>query len=235
MVEIRAENLVIEFPIYGSHSRSLKNAALRAATGGVLATDSRDQVVVRAIDGVTFEWRAGDRVGLVGNNGSGKTTLLRAMAGAYEPVQGSLRVEGSVISMLSITLGMEGEATGIENVYMRGVLMGLSKSEIDALTEEVKEFSELGNYIYMPMRTYSTGMMMRLAFAISTSVKADIVLMDEWLSVGDAEFSQKAEARLLKLIENAKILVMATHNLGLVEAVCNRTMHLHQGKIVSHT
>lgn len=232
MSYIYAENLVIEFPIYGSHGRSLKKAAIQIATGGKLATNAKDHVVVRAINGISFEWKAGDRVGLLGHNGSGKTTLLRALAGVYEPVSGLLTINGSVTSMLSITLGMEGEATGIENIFVRGILMGLNKSEIAVLTEEVIEFSELGDYIYMPLRTYSTGMMMRLAFAISTSVKADVILMDEWLSVGDNNFMQKAETRLHRMIDNAKIFVMASHNAAMIEAMCNKVVRLEHGEIV---
>lgn len=235
MSSITADKLVIEFPVYGTSSRSFKKSVISAATGGRLAADARDRIVVRSIDSISFQWKPGDRVGLVGHNGSGKTTLLRALAGAYEPVSGSLVVEGSVVSMLSITLGMEGEATGIENIYMRGTLMGLSKSEVVSLIEEVTEFSELGNYIHMPMRTYSTGMMMRLAFGISTSVKADIILMDEWLSVGDVDFAKKAEERLQSMIGSAKIFVMASHNSGMIEAICNKVMHLEHGKVVSQT
>ncbi len=233
MSSITANKLVIEFPVYGTSSRSFKKSVISAATGGRLAADARDRIVVRSVDSISFQWKAGDRVGLVGHNGSGKTTLLRALAGAYEPVSGSLVVEGSVVSMLSITLGMEGEATGIENIYMRGILMGLSKSEVVSLIEDVTEFSELGNYIHMPMRTYSTGMMMRLAFGISTSVKADIILMDEWLSVGDVDFAKKAETRLQSMVGSAKIFVMASHNSGMIEAICNKVMHLEHGKVVS--
>jgi lipopolysaccharide transport system ATP-binding protein len=233
MSSITADKLVIEFPVYGTSSRSFKKSVISAATGGRLAADARDRIVVRAVDGISFQWKAGDRVGLVGHNGSGKTTLLRALAGAYEPISGSLVVEGSIVSMLSITLGMEGEATGVENIYMRGTLMGLSKAEVGSLIEEVTEFSELGNYIHMPMRTYSTGMMMRLAFGISTYVKADVILMDEWLSAGDVNFAQKAENRLKNMINNAKIFVIASHNPGLIESVCNKVMHLEHGRVVS--
>lgn len=232
MSSITAENMVVEFPIYGAQSRSIKNTAMRAVTGGVLSQDAQDKVVVKALDDISFSWKAGDRIGLVGHNGSGKTTLLRTLTGAYEPSRGKLKIEGSVASMLSITLGMEGDATGIENIYLRGTLIGLKKAELKRLVDEVTEFSELGNYIHMPMRTYSTGMMMRMAFGISTSVTADIVLMDEWLSVGDSDFAEKAEARLQRLVDNAKILVIASHNSALIQKMCNKVMHLEHGKIV---
>ncbi len=232
---VKAEDLVIKFSVYGSRGRSLKNTSLRFATGGRLGTDESDNIVVTAIDNISFEWREGDRIGLVGHNGSGKTTLLRAIAGIYEPVCGSLNVRGSIASMLSITLGMDSEVSGYENIIMRYTVLGIKRSAITQMIDEVIDFSGLGDYIHMPLRTYSSGMSMRLAFAISTSIRADVLLMDEWLSVGDAEFSKKAEARLRKLVDNAKILVIASHSSSLIEMVCNRVVHLEHGKILSHT
>jgi lipopolysaccharide transport system ATP-binding protein len=231
MSRICAKDLVVEFPIYGTRSRSVKNTVIRAATGGVLAKDAADRVVVRAIDHISFDWREGDRVGLVGHNGSGKTTLLRAIAGVYEPIAGMLDVRGGVASMLSLTLGMDPEASGIENIYFRGTVMGLSRREIDAMVDDVCAFSELGQYVEMPMRTYSAGMSMRLAFAISTSVKADIILMDEWLSAGDETFAKKAEGRLKEMVDQAKILVIASHSPDVIRANCNKIVRLDHGRI----
>ncbi len=232
MARVRAERIVVEFPIYGAQSRSLKNTFIRAATGGLLARDAAERIVVRALNGVTFEFRQGDRVGIVGHNGSGKTTLLRVLAGAYEPVSGEIRVEGKIASMLSITLGMDPEATGYENIFMRAAIMGLKPREVPPLVDEICEFSELGDYMDMPMRTYSSGMAMRLAFAISTSVPADVVLMDEWLSVGDASFSEKAQQRLRRLLDQAKILVLASHNEKLIRDNCNKMVRLDHGELV---
>jgi lipopolysaccharide transport system ATP-binding protein len=228
---IEANNLEVSFPIYGTSSRSLKKVTLRALTGGALGVDSNDTVTIKALDNLTFSWKSGDRVGLVGHNGSGKTTLLRALAGIYAPTSGSLQINGTVVSMLSVTLGMEADATGMENIHLRGTLMGYTKKQISNLADEVIEFSDLGDYIYMPMRTYSSGMMMRLAFGISTSVTADILLMDEWLSVGDEQFAEKAEKRLKLLVDRAKILVIASHNPGLIKSLCNKAIHLENGKI----
>jgi len=229
---IRAESLVVEFPIYGAKSRSLKNTMIRAATGGVLAKDAGDRVVVRALDQITFEWKEGDRIGLVGHNGSGKTTLLRAIAGIYEPIGGSILVEGRVASMLSLMLGMEAEATGYENIFLRGATMGLTRAQIEEIVDDVCAFSELGEYIDMPMRMYSSGMAMRLGFAISTSVKADILLMDEWLSVGDEAFAEKSKRRLSELIDRAKILVLASHSPEVIRANCSRVIRLEHGRVV---
>lgn len=225
--------MVVEFPIYGGSSRSIKTTFVRAATGGVLARDAADRVVVRALDGITLDIVEGDRVGLVGHNGSGKTTLLRVMAGSYEPVSGAAEIRGHVAPMLSISLGMEPEATGYENIFMRATIMGMKPREVAPLVEEISEFAELGDYLDMPLRTYSSGMAMRLAFAISTSVTADILLMDEWLSVGDAGFVEKANQRLGRLVDNAKILILASHSLDLVRQRCNRIVYLDHGRIAS--
>jgi lipopolysaccharide transport system ATP-binding protein len=233
MAYVRAEDLGVEFPIYGTKSRSLKNTFIRAATGGRIARDASERIVVRALEGVSFEFRQGDRVGLVGHNGSGKSTLLRVIGGIYEPTTGAMAIDGKVASMLSITLGIDAEATGLENIYLRAAVMGLKAAEARQLVDEIVEFSELGDYIDMPVRTYSSGMQMRLAFAISTSVSADIILMDEWLSAGDAAFSEKAQSRLLGLIEQAKILVIASHDEALIRRNCNRILRLDHGRIAA--
>ena len=232
MSHVLAKDLIVDFPIYGSQSRSLKNTFLRAATGGRLARDAGERVVVRALNGVNFELYEGDRVGIMGHNGSGKTTLLRVLAGAYEPVKGSIVVDGRIASMLSITLGMDMEATGFENIFLRATIMGLKPKQVAPLADEICEFSELGDYIHVPMRTYSSGMSMRLAFAISTSIAADIILMDEWLSAGDASFSEKAQSRLTRLVDQAKILVLASHDEQLIRRSCNKILRLDHGDLV---
>jgi len=232
VAHVLANDVVVEFPIYGAKSRSLKTTLLHAATGGRLGRDAGDRVVVRALNGLSFEFNEGDRVGIVGHNGSGKSTLLRVLVGTYEPVSGSVKTVGRIASMLSVTLGMDMEATGYENIYLRGAIMELNPQQIDALVDEICDFSGLGEYIDMPMRTYSTGMAMRLAFAISTSVAADIILMDEWLSAGDASFSEKAQGRLARLLDQAKILVLASHDEGLIRRTCNKILHLDHGDLV---
>lgn len=232
MARVRAENIVVDFPIYGSKSRSLKNTFIRAATGGALAADAADRVVVRALDGLNFEILEGDRVGIMGHNGSGKTTLLRVIAGAYEPVRGSIEITGRVASMLDIMIGVDWEATGYENVYLRAALMGIRPRDVAPMVNEICEFSELGDYIEMPLRTYSSGMVMRLAFAISTCISADIILMDEWLSVGDPAFREKAQQRLRRMLDQAKILVLASHDEQLIRDNCNRVLRLDHGSLV---
>jgi len=233
MSSIVARNLVVEFPMYWGRSRSLKNTFIRAATGGLLARDAADRVVIQALNDISFEFREGDRVGIVGHNGSGKSTLLRTIAGAYEPVSGTIDVTGKLATMLSITLGMDTESTGYENIFLRAIIMGLTRREIEPLVDEICEFAELGDYIHMPMRAYSSGMSMRLAFAISTCIPADIILMDEWMSVGDAEFSRKSQARLQAMVDQARILILASHDEHLIRKNCNKIMHLDHGKLVN--
>jgi lipopolysaccharide transport system ATP-binding protein len=233
LTAVSARELVVDFPIYGSGSRSLKNTVIRAATGGMLARDAAERVVVRALDGVSFDFREGDRIGIVGHNGSGKTTLLRVIAGAYEPVSGAIETKGRIASMLSITLGMDAEATGYENIFLRAAIMGVKPREVAPMVAEIREFSELGDYIDMPVRTYSSGMWMRLAFAISTCIAADIILMDEWLSVGDPAFREKAQLRLRRLVDQAKILVLASNDERLIRDNCNRIMRLSHGKMTA--
>jgi lipopolysaccharide transport system ATP-binding protein len=233
MPHISAEGICVEFPIWNPSHRSLKNAVLRATTGGRLARESSTRVVVQALSDLSFEFARGDRIGLVGNNGSGKTTLLRVLSGIYEPVRGRLEVSGRVSSLLDLSLGMDHEATGLENIVLRGVLMGLPPVAIQEKVSEIAEFSELGDYLSMPIRTYSSGMLLRLAFAVSTSVAPEILLLDEWLSVGDAGFRDKAERRLLELIESSAIMVLASHDESLIRRFCSRMLRLEHGRAAS--
>lgn len=231
MALIQASNVTVEFPIYGASSRLMTVSLAKFATGGILARDEQQHVVVRALDNVSFEFHEGDRIGLVGHNGSGKSTLLRVLAGIHEPIKGSVIVNGRVTSMLGITVGMDLEATGLENIIMRGRLMGVAARKLRHMLDDIVEFSGIGDYLHLPMRTYSTGMVMRLAFAVATSVEADIILMDEWLSVGDAAFVDKAKARLDWLVRYARIVVIASHDLGLITSQCNKILKLEHGRL----
>jgi lipopolysaccharide transport system ATP-binding protein len=231
MALIQANNVTVEFPIYGASSRLMTVSLAKFATGGILARDRHRHVVVRALDDVSFEFHEGDKIGLIGHNGSGKSTLLRVLAGIHEPVSGSVVVNGRITSMLGITVGMDLEATGLENIMMRGRLMGVSTRKLRHMLDDIVEFSGIGDYLHLPMRTYSTGMVMRLAFATATSVEADIILMDEWLSVGDSAFADKAKARLDWLVQGARIVVIASHDLGLIASQCNRILKLEHGRL----
>lgn len=231
MTSINAENLTIYYPVFGSSSRSLKKTIVRAATGGKIASDAHG-ISICAIDNMSFTIAEGERIGLVGHNGAGKTTLLRALAGVYAPAAGSLEVKGRIASLLDISLGMDDEFTGYENIFMRCILMGITKAEVKKHIEDIINFSELGDYIKMPMRMYSTGMSLRLAFSICTTFPADIVLMDEWLAVGDVDFSKKAEARLMEFIKKSSILVLASHKPEQIEKICTRVLTMNHGRIV---
>ena len=227
-VSIRCTDLTVRFPVYGVDAKSLKKTVVRVAVGGTLgrhagATD------VTALESVNLALNAGDRLGLIGHNGSGKTTLLRALSGAYEPDEGTVDVHGRIAALLDLSLGIDPSATGLDNIRLRGRIAGLSTKEIDARMDEIGEFTGLGPFLSMPVKTYSAGMQGRLAFAAATAVDCDVLLMDEWIAVGDAEFQKLAHKRLLKLVERAGILVLATHEAPLLKLYCNKVMKLEGG------
>lgn len=228
---IEFTNVRADFPIYNSSSRSLKKAVLNIATGGKIVSSDRSHVVIRAIDNISFKVAEGERVGLVGPNGAGKSTLLRLLAGVYKPTAGNIEVQGSVKSLIDIGLGIDNEATGRQNIFLRAALMDIPRSTIESNIDEIIEFSDLGQYIDMPVRTYSSGMLLRLAFSVTTFMSSDVLLMDEWLSVGDAGFRKRAEAKMNNLIEQSKILVVASHSKELLEKTCTRIIWLEHGAI----
>jgi ABC-type polysaccharide/polyol phosphate transport system ATPase subunit/8-oxo-dGTP pyrophosphatase MutT (NUDIX family) len=240
---ISARELALDFPIYDVTSRSLKQLlmvrpianALRGAShvGGSIAAGAGGTMVVRAIDNMSFEIGRGERVGLIGHNGAGKTTLPRTMAGIYEPTNGVLETAGHVMPLFNLMEGMMPDATGREFIRIRGVLLGLEPHQLDALAEDVIEFCELGSYIDMPVRTYSTGMLVRLAFALSTSVSPDILLFDELIGAGDARFVAKAQERLKSFIERSSVVVVASHSRAILEQWCNRLFLLEHGKLIA--
>ena len=230
MALISLKNVSVSFPVYGAGAASFKKTLAASVTGGRFGKETGVNVV-QALSNINLELKSGDRLGLIGHNGAGKSTLLRALAGVYEPSSGEFTREGTVASLIDPSLGIEADATGIENIMLRGLVMGMSKKQLDVLSPQICEFSGLGEYVNMPVRTYSTGMMMRLAFSISTSVQADILLMDEWLSVGDAEFTEKAEARMKYVVSRSGILVLASHSPELIKKECNRVVRLEHGRL----
>ena len=229
MAHIKLTDVGVEFPIHNANSRSLQLQVF-SALGGKLARHSR-AVFVRALNGVNLDFQEGDRIGIVGHNGAGKTTLLRVLAGVYEPTQGALSIDGRLSSFTDITLGMDPEATGLDNIIFRCVFMGLSFAEARKLSPSIEEFSELGEFLRLPVRTYSTGMFLRLAFAISTSIEPEIIVMDEMIGAGDARFLEKAKRRLADLLTRVKILVVATHDSSIMESLCNKIVWLEQGEV----
>ena len=231
-MHIQLNSVSVRFPVYDSKQRSIKQTLLGAATGGTLVQGNR-YAEVDALKNISLDIREGDRVALLGHNGAGKTTLLRVIAGVYAPTAGTVSVQGHTTSLLDAQLGMDPDATGIENLYLRGLFLGLKGKQIKELTDDIVAFSELGEFIEMPVRTYSSGMVLRLAFSISTSVSPEILVMDEWLSVGDDEFKKKAEKRLRDYVNRAGILVLSTHDDEHAKAITSRTVYLEHGEIKS--
>ncbi len=231
MARIDLRKVSVEFPIYNVNARSFKKKFLRLATGGAIVEDANQHIVVKALKDISLTLRHGDRLGLIGHNGAGKSTFLRLLAGVYEPTSGDIRSEGHICSMLNLMHGIQTEFTGYENIMQRGALLGLSKAEIKAQINDIAEFTGLGDYLSMPMRTYSSGMMVRLAFAISVSIKPEILLLDEIFNAGDADFLEKARNRMINLLNQSHIVVMASHSDDLIKEFCNKALLLEGGKI----
>jgi ABC-2 type transport system ATP-binding protein/lipopolysaccharide transport system ATP-binding protein len=222
----------VEYPIYDSRGRSFKQALL-ANLGGRLARNQKTgRVVVQALRDLTLSFRPGDRVGLIGRNGAGKSTLLKVLAGIYEPQAGRVRIEGGVTSLLDVTTGLDFEATGYENIVMRNLLLGMTLAEARAKIPEIEAFTELGEYLKLSLRTYSNGMVLRLAFGIATGAESDILVLDEVMGAGDAAFSVKAQQRLESMVGRTKILVMASHVESMISAFCTRGIVLSGGQMV---
>lgn len=231
MTEIRLNDVSVEFPIYNSSSRSLKNRVLSVATGGKIERRTDGLVIIRGLDNVSLTLHEGERVGLIGHNGSGKTTLLRVLSGIYTPTQGSAVVSGDCVSLINISLGIDPDATGRENIRLRSAIMGMDPRKMADKFDEIAEFSGLGDFLDMPFRTYSSGMQLRLAFATSTAVRPEILIMDEWLSTGDENFKERANQRMQELVESTKILVLASHSPDLLRKNCNRIIWLEHGRV----
>jgi ABC-type polysaccharide/polyol phosphate transport system ATPase subunit len=228
MARIQLDQVSVDLPVYSAGSRSLKAKLLPSSR---VAAGPRHQILVHALRDITCEFQAGDHVALVGRNGAGKSTLLTVLAGIYEPAYGRVRIEGRIAALLDISLGMEEDATGQENVMVRGRLLGMSRDEILERMPEIIEFAALGDHIDLPLRTYSSGMRLRLAFAISTCVAPDILLLDEVIGVGDAQFAKRASERMGQLIQRTQILVVASHNTTLLSELCNKAIWLEGGRI----
>lgn len=231
MAKIDLQSVSVEYPIYNINARSFKKRFLRLATGSAVVKDANQHVVVKALNNLSLTFEHGDRIGLIGHNGSGKSTFLRLLAGIYEPSDGSLHIDGKVSALLDLMSGTETEITGYENIYYRGTLMGLTKEQIDQQAKEIAELTGLGDYLSMPVRTYSAGMIMRLVFAISTSIQPDILLIDEVFSAGDADFMQKAHQRMVSLLNQSNIVVMATHFDDLIKTFCNKAILMEAGNV----
>jgi len=233
MAEIRLNRVSVAFPVFNADRESLKRTLLQFSGTGAIH-GQRGHVGVSALRDIDITIADGERVGLIGLNGAGKSTLLKLIAGIYTPTAGQVIREGTVASLFDLQQGMDLEASGYENILLKGLHLGLSRSDVNRRMSDIAEFTELGNYLAMPVRTYSTGMMLRLAFAVATSVQPDIILMDEWLGVGDAQFLEKAKYRLESLVQGSSILVLASHSEELMREVCNVGLLMNQGHVIAH-
>lgn len=229
MASIIAENVSVDYPIYDASGRSIKNAVLRTVGGRM--TEKHGRIDVQALRNISLQLHDGDRLAIVGRNGSGKTTLLKVLAGIYEPHIGRVRISGSVSSLTDVTMGMDLDATGNENIIMRCVFLGMTYGEANKKLDEIGDFTELGPYLSLPIRTYSTGMLVRLGFAASTACRPQILIMDEMIGAGDMAFAEKAKARVEEYVSDARILVLASHNAGILEQFCTKAILLDSGAI----
>jgi ABC-type polysaccharide/polyol phosphate transport system ATPase subunit len=234
LAQIVLRNVVAEFPIYGS-ALSLRNALFGRVVGGVLRRqrDAGKRVVVRALDNVSLTINHGDQLGIVGHNGAGKSTMLRVLAGIYEPSQGSIELEGRVSPLFSTSPGLDLDDTGYENIVTCGLMLGMTRKEIERKMPQIEAFSELSGYLALPARTYSTGMLVRLGFAIATAIDPEILLLDEELGAGDARFARHAAERVSNLIERSSIMVFASHSEDLIRQMCNRAILLDHGRLIA--
>lgn len=237
---VRLEAVSVDIPVFDAGGRSLRHrlipnrisnlVARRGNVGGSMERDERGIVVVHALRDISFSLEDDDRLALIGHNGAGKTTLLRVVAGIYEPTAGEVVTRGRVMPLLNMMEGLAPDAKGIEMIRLRGALLGLSRREIEQSVDEIAEFCELGDYIHMPVRTYSTGMLVRLMFAITTAVTADVLVMDEFIGGGDAAFLDRAKVRLERFVGQARVLVVATHSPEIVRQWCNKALLLQHGR-----
>ncbi len=227
---LEVAGLNLNFPLYHASGRSLKKVVFSTVTGR-MGSDAKHRVVVEALRDISFSVRSGERIGLIGPNGAGKTTLLRALAGIYEPVDGSVSIRGKLNALLDPSLGMNFDLSGRENIMLRGLYSGLDKATIRQLEENVSTFAELGEFLDLPVRIYSAGMMVRLGFAMATAIRPQVLLMDEWILAGDAAFWERALLRLEDMVRGAEILVLSSHNLYVVADWCTRVLWLEQGRI----
>ena len=228
---IQLENAGVDFPVYNAASHSLKNRLLSSVTGGAIDREHDGFIVVRGLQDINIRITPGERVGLIGHNGAGKTTMLRVLSGIYHPTHGKALVRGECVSLIDINLGIDPEATGRENIRLRSAMLGFTPEQTRRHMDDIIEFSGLGDFIEMPFRTYSSGMQLRLAFAVSTTVNPQILIMDEWLSTGDENFRERAEQRMKRVVDSTDILILASHTRPLLQANCERVIWLEHGKV----
>lgn len=228
---IRIKNLSLEIPVLEKTGNAFTNKILNMALGGVISK-KKDIATIRALDGINLDLGDGDSLALVGHNGAGKSTLLRVIAGLFVPTIGDIEVKGNVSSLLSVGMGMDFELSGYDNIFLMGLLLGMTKNQIRKKLQNIIDFTELGEFINLPVKTYSAGMATRLSFAVATAIEPEILVLDEGIGAGDARFIHKAQDRAKELYRKTNIMVIASHDETLVRSFCNKAILLERGKIV---
>ncbi len=231
MACVEVENVSLTYPVYGANARSFKSTLINMATGGRLDKTNK-KVFVEALQHVSFKLEKGDRLALLGCNGAGKSTLLKVLAKIYEPTKGIVNVKGRLNCLFDIMMGMDHELNGYENIMLRGLILGLSKAEVRKIIPQIEEFAELGDFMKIPIKSYSSGMKVRLAFGIITNVFSEILLIDEIVNVGDTKFIEKAKARMKSLVYQSEFMVLSTHDTNIVREFCNKALWLKEGKVM---
>ncbi len=230
MACVEVENVSLTYPIYGANARSFKSTLLNIATGGRLDNES-GKMTVEALKNVSFKLEKGDRLALLGHNGAGKSTLLKVLANIYQPTEGKVNVQGRINCLFDIMMGMDQELNAYENIHLRGLILGLSPGDIRKITPQIEQFAELGDFMKVPIKSYSSGMKVRLAFGIITHVNSEVLLIDEIVNVGDANFIEKAKNRMKSLIHQSEFMVLSTHDTHIVRELCNKVIWLDKGNI----
>ncbi|WP_246464957.1 ABC transporter ATP-binding protein [Ruania alkalisoli] len=220
------QNVSINYRTTFEAAPTFKSTIVRLGRG------ERQVKVVNAIQDMSFDIKPGTSVGIIGANGAGKSTLMRAMAGVLPPSQGRIEVRGRISALLALGVGFNPNLTGRENVTLGGLAAGLTRAEVKERAAEVADFAEIGDFMDMPMRTYSSGMYQRLAFSVSVHMNPDILLVDEALSAGDARFKVKATEKMNELMENARAMFLVSHSLGSIRELCNEVLWIHKGKLI---
>lgn len=226
---IELSNVTIDYPLEHTDGASLKSALMAV----LRRHGDRPKAHYRALDNISLKIANGERVGLIGLNGAGKSTMLRVMSGIFQPTKGTVRIGGRVSPLLDFATGLELHHTGLENIRIRLMFLGESKASIAQKIAEIVDFSELGDFINLPARTYSTGMFMRLAFATSTAINPEILIADEVVGAGDAQFAEKAKQRIERLLSADRTTVLSSHSMDLIRGFCHRVIWLHHGRIIA--
>jgi ABC-2 type transport system ATP-binding protein len=228
-ISIVTEEACVDFPIFDARSRSLKKTVM-GVVGGNIASEQKVPII-EALRGITLHLKRGDRVALVGHNGAGKSTLLRLMSGIYEPTRGTAEIRGRVAPVFDLGVGMDPEISGRENILIRGLFLGMSRKQMEERVDDIAEFTELGDFLSLPLRTYSTGMRIRLALGVVTSIDPEILLLDEGIGAVDAAFLERARGRLADLVARSGLLVFASHSEDLLRQLCDTAIWLEHGRV----